>query len=229
MSKALWVPLDVNFLWDAAILGCDVEAQMLYVRALCLSKQTESHGFISRKQVASLCFGLLEANENLVKQLLESDLWTDTAEDYFIRSWFKYNKTPEELEKLSEVRAKAGSKGGRAKLKQVASTRAKQNQAEVEVEVEVENLLTSAPSALAKDEPSINGKSKTTRVPDPFPVGEDLIAWANQNVPGFDWRRESARFLDYWRGVPGVKGRKQDWNATWRNWMRNNAEGKFAR
>lgn len=29
------------------------------------------------------------------------------------------------------------------------------------------------------------------------------------------------RFRDYWRSVPGAKGRKLDWPATWRNWVRN--------
>lgn len=32
------------------------------------------------------------------------------------------------------------------------------------------------------------------------------------------------RFRDYWLGVPGVKGRKTDWPATWRNWCRRVAE-----
>jgi hypothetical protein len=31
---------------------------------------------------------------------------------------------------------------------------------------------------------------------------------------------ELAKFRDYWRGVPGGSGRKLDWDATWRNWMR---------
>ena len=32
--------------------------------------------------------------------------------------------------------------------------------------------------------------------------------------------REAAKFADYWRGVPGQKGVKRDWDATWRNWVR---------
>jgi hypothetical protein len=31
-------------------------------------------------------------------------------------------------------------------------------------------------------------------------------------------------FCDYWRGIPGAKGRKLDWVATWRNWMRREHE-----
>jgi 5-methylcytosine-specific restriction endonuclease McrA len=31
----------------------------------------------------------------------------------------------------------------------------------------------------------------------------------------------AARFRDYWIAQPGLKGRKTDWTATWRNWVRN--------
>ncbi|SEN31616.1 hypothetical protein SAMN05428959_1011144 [Duganella sp. CF517] len=31
----------------------------------------------------------------------------------------------------------------------------------------------------------------------------------------------AAAFFDYWIAQPGAKGRKADWSATWRNWVRN--------
>ena len=34
-------------------------------------------------------------------------------------------------------------------------------------------------------------------------------------------RRELDKFRDYWIAQPGQKGRKKDWQATWRNWLRN--------
>jgi hypothetical protein len=34
-------------------------------------------------------------------------------------------------------------------------------------------------------------------------------------------RLEAEKFRDYWIAQPGVKGRKLDWPATWRNWARN--------
>jgi hypothetical protein len=39
--------------------------------------------------------------------------------------------------------------------------------------------------------------------------------------PGLDADRVFARFRDYWIAQPGAKGRKLDWFATWRNWVRN--------
>jgi hypothetical protein len=34
------------------------------------------------------------------------------------------------------------------------------------------------------------------------------------------------RFRDYWIAQPGAKGRKADWPATWRNWVRNERRGQ---
>lgn len=33
-------------------------------------------------------------------------------------------------------------------------------------------------------------------------------------------RSEASSFADYWHGIPGEKGRKLDWQATFRNWIR---------
>ncbi|WP_374572803.1 helix-turn-helix domain-containing protein [Phenylobacterium sp.] len=35
---------------------------------------------------------------------------------------------------------------------------------------------------------------------------------------------EASKFRDYWGAQPGAKGRKLDWEATWRNWSRRAAE-----
>jgi hypothetical protein len=32
---------------------------------------------------------------------------------------------------------------------------------------------------------------------------------------------ELEKFRDYWTSQPGQKGTKTDWQATWRNWIRN--------
>ena len=37
-------------------------------------------------------------------------------------------------------------------------------------------------------------------------------------------RRELAKFRDYWIAQPGAKARKKDWQATWRNWLRNSQD-----
>jgi hypothetical protein len=59
-----------------------------------------------------------------------------------------------------------------------------------------------------------------TRLPGDFALTGDMLAWAAEHAPHVDAQRELARFGDYWRSKPGKDGRKLDWLATWRNWMR---------
>ena len=42
---------------------------------------------------------------------------------------------------------------------------------------------------------------------------------------GLDAGDTAARFCDYWHAIPGARGRKCDWPATWRNWCRKEADG----
>lgn len=41
---------------------------------------------------------------------------------------------------------------------------------------------------------------------------------------GIDPSVEAEKFRDYWHAVAGARGRKQDWHATWRNWVRRSVE-----
>jgi len=62
-------------------------------------------------------------------------------------------------------------------------------------------------------EREVEGKRETkraTRLPD---------TWHPRAEDGLD-NLELAKFRDYWRAVPGQKGTKLDWDATWRNWLR---------
>ena len=47
--------------------------------------------------------------------------------------------------------------------------------------------------------------------------------WAQQERPDLDVRKVADQFKDYWIAQPGQKGTKLDWEATWRNWVRNTA------
>jgi hypothetical protein len=72
------------------------------------------------------------------------------------------------------------------------------------------------PSAAARTR---SAEPRGTRLPDPFPLTDDLKAWARTDCPNVG-PTDHEQFLDYWRAVPGAKGRKIDWPATWKRWMR---------
>lgn len=60
-----------------------------------------------------------------------------------------------------------------------------------------------------------------SRLPTDWAASPEQLAWARAERADIDPTREAASFRDYWHGVAGAKGRKADWDATWRNWIRN--------
>jgi len=66
-------------------------------------------------------------------------------------------------------------------------------------------------------------KAKGKRIPDDFPADPE-ISWARDKHPEVNTKIEADKFRDYWASIPGQKGVKLDWPATWRNWIRRSAE-----
>lgn len=58
------------------------------------------------------------------------------------------------------------------------------------------------------------------RLPANWRPSPDTIAAMRQQFPHVDLKAIHEEFTDYWRGVPGAKGRKLDWEGTWRNRVR---------
>ena len=58
-----------------------------------------------------------------------------------------------------------------------------------------------------------------------------MAEWARENVPELirqgRGKRETDKFINYWRAKSGKDATKLDWVATWRNWMLN-AEERLA-
>lgn len=59
-----------------------------------------------------------------------------------------------------------------------------------------------------------------SRLPADWSLPDDWRQWAQAERPDVDVQREASCFADYWHGIAGAKGRKADWEATWRNWIR---------
>ncbi len=69
--------------------------------------------------------------------------------------------------------------------------------------------------------------ARGSRLPADWQCPDDWIQDAIGIRPHWDRRRvlvTADNFRDYWIAQPGAKGRKTDWRATWRNWVRNERE-----
>lgn len=63
-------------------------------------------------------------------------------------------------------------------------------------------------------------RKRGSRVPDDFAIDQPMRAWAAKSAPDVDLDKTLEDFIDYWKAVPGAKGVKLDWVATWRQSMR---------
>lgn len=68
--------------------------------------------------------------------------------------------------------------------------------------------------------PPVPRASIGTRLPDDWQPSVALTEWASKEFPCVNASRATDEFRDYWHSLPGPKGRKLDWDKTWRNRIR---------
>ena len=88
---------------------------------------------------------------------------------------------------------------------------------EPEPEQEQELCTPQAASPSAPAAPTKTG----TRLPEDWTLPEPWRQWATETRPDLDAETVADSFRDFWVAKPGKDGRKADWLATWRNWVRN--------
>jgi hypothetical protein len=64
-------------------------------------------------------------------------------------------------------------------------------------------------------------QQRGSRLAQDWVLTNPMDEWAKQERPDLDVRQVVEQFKDYWISQPGQKGVKLDWDATWRNWVRN--------
>lgn len=77
------------------------------------------------------------------------------------------------------------------------------------------------PEGESADAPKKKPKRTAHLLPEGWEPDPSVIDQMGRERPDVDLLLEHRKFTDYWRSVPDSRGRKKDWNATWRNWIRN--------
>jgi hypothetical protein len=91
---------------------------------------------------------------------------------------------------------------------------------ETETETEIEK------ERETEEKKPTSAKSQATRLSNDWQLPDEWAIWAKQTRPDLNPNQVADGFKDYWISVAGVKGRKADWFATWRNWIRNQKTSK---
>ena len=66
---------------------------------------------------------------------------------------------------------------------------------------------------------------RASRLPADWQPSFEEIQFCRTERPDLNPDNVASQFRDYWIAQPGAKGRKADWMATWRNWVRNQRGG----
>ena len=87
--------------------------------------------------------------------------------------------------------------------------------------VQVVNEATPNQEPLTINHKPIKENKRGSRLPQDWVLSKSMGDWATQERPDLDVRQVAEQFKDYWAAQAGQKGVKLDWDATWRNWVRN--------
>lgn len=128
-------------------------------------------------------------------------------------NWHKWQyKSDTSTERVKRFRAVTGN----------VSETPPETDTEADTEREEKEKLKLLPKETAK---------RGSRIPEDFlpdascqALAESLLMDIRESQTAFE------KFMDHWRGVPGQRGCKLDWQATFRNWLRSEAKyskGKF--
>lgn len=152
----------------------------------------------------------------------ERPSWVRVEGGWQIRDYDKHQTTNADIESKREAgrlggmaKAKRFSSGNVAPATEVLEQKGSTNLAKTETETE-----TKTPSSTKKKEAATRG----TRVDPKFAITPGMREWAKTEVPLVNLNAKLSEWVDYWASVPGVRGVKLDWEATWRNGMRKQQE-----
>jgi len=81
-------------------------------------------------------------------------------------------------------------------------------------------LTTNQEPRTINQEPTVK-ETRGSRLSADFVLPTEWADWAKQERPDLDLRSVGEQFRDYWSAKAGSGSTKLDWQATWRNWVRN--------
>jgi hypothetical protein len=216
-SKFWWA----DYEGDDALRVVSLAAQGLWMRMLCVMHKGTPYGHLTingqpptDRQIGMLASVSEGKTKKLVQELEKSGVFSRTETGVIFCRRMVRDK------EISEQGQRDGKRGGNPTLKLKVDGGLTPPviqppyalEAEAEADTEADKKGESAPRSASS--PTRTG----ARLPD---------AWI-PDEPGFEGATQQtlAKFRDYWRAQPGARGRKTDWQATWRNWCRRDAESR---
>lgn len=221
-SKFWWA----DYEGDDALRVVSLAAQGLWMRMLCAMHKGTPCGHLtingkvpSARQIAMMASASEREVVRLLAELEEAGVFSRTEAGVI------YSRRMVRDKATSQKAREDGKRGGNPALKPTdkGGLTPPDNgggySLEAEADTEAESLPPLAPPSVptAPRSASPPPRGRGSRLPADWQPSEPMYA-------GVDAQRTLARFRDYWTAQAGARGVKADWDATWRNWCRREAE-----
>lgn len=214
-SKGAYTPLAANYYLDDAVLEAKPDAELLFVRCLSFLATGDTDGFISDLQMRHAVGIGLRAVERRIEKLLEVGLLLRVPGGYEVRSYLKWNKSADQLDKFRKNDRERKARD--AAEKEANSIR---NPDGIQVD-SIDHGSTRQFSTRHDTENPLSDAdaSDGTHIPDdwkPTQAHQDKAVSLHLDVI-----REAARFRDH---ANRTQRRLKSWNTGFTNWLRKQAE-----
>jgi len=195
-----WFRLYSEFAHDPKVQMLSEAMQRRYVMLLCL----RCSGVLETLHETEIAFQLRLSTEELeqTKQLFISKNFID-------KHWNLLNWDKRQFVSDSSTMRVAKHRNKKKQVSNVDETLQKRPSNAIDTDTDTEQI-----------QKKVNNKRGSRLAQDWF-LTKAMGDWATQERPDLDVRQVAEQFKDYWVAQAGQKGVKLDWDATWRNWVRN--------
>ena len=205
-----WFRMYSEFATDAKVQMMSEAMQRRYLMLMCLRCSND----LVTLHDEEIAFQLRISDEELAetKALFIKKGFIDST--WNLLNWEKRQfASDSSKDRVAKHRALQKQKQEQAGNADVTLHETKANGLDTDTDTEQSN---SAPSAKSP---------RGTALPKDWELPGDWRTWAEGARPDVDVLTVADSFRDYWVAKPGKDGRKADWLATWRNWVRNQRSG----
>ena len=224
-----WVRIDDSFYEHPAMISLELHAWGLWTWSLAFCNRNLTDG-----RVPLAAIRRMDPDGTASGALIEAGRWLQEDGEVVVKDYLDYQPSAEQIRSKRDKERERWQRRASSPAAAIPSAPTPRGVAPPSASTPPASQPQPQPDTYVSESgahsapaPTTTKRPRGTRIPDPFIVTDDMVTWAETELPRFDWTRETVRFKDHWLAAAGAKGVKQDWPATWRNWMRRAAEGTY--
>jgi len=230
----IFAGIDVNIITHPKALIAGAEALGLWTWGMCYAQIHRTDGRLPRVAVMSALGEKPRVLRRLAVRLVTSGLWVELEDGSFqVHNYGSKNQTAAEIATRNEQRKLANAErqarwrnARNAKVTDPITRDVTEAVTRSNARTTTTTTTTTTPvkESLGTAPPPASPTKRGTRLPDGWSPSAQTQAWAREQGVAEPTGALLAEFADYWRSVPGARGVKLDWDATFRNRVRQVAQ-----